>query len=196
VLRPMFEAAPSVASPLSLCRAAASGHQCANAVAAAKAYEDYKHERNERGNQNTPEDSCLTYWNPKRRSNERCALGAQDRRPIRNADALPRDVESMRAAATPSGSGINVTCGGRGRLRSLFCCKEYHGAVVVCRSLCRSNHSENHSKSFATLSAITLPSVSVVSAATKRISAARLRQFLESMIWRGGIDRVPIDARV
>jgi hypothetical protein len=108
-LRPMFEAAPSVTSPLSLCRAAASGHQCANAVAAAKAYEDYKHERNERGHQNTPEDSCLTYWNPKRREYERCALGAQDRRPIRNADALPRDVESMRAAATPSGSGINVT---------------------------------------------------------------------------------------
>jgi hypothetical protein len=75
VLRPMFEAAPSVASPLSLCRAAASGHQCANAVAAAKAYEDYKHERNERGHQNTPEDSCLTYWNPKRRITNGARLG-------------------------------------------------------------------------------------------------------------------------
>ena len=104
-LRPMFEAAPSVASPLSLCRAAASGHQCANAVAAAKAYEDYKHERNERGHQNTPEDSCLTYWNPKRREYERCALGAQDRRPIRNADAPPRDVEKHARRSDSIGIG-------------------------------------------------------------------------------------------
>ena len=36
---------------LSLWRAASPGHQWANAVAAAKAYEDYKHGRNERRQQ-------------------------------------------------------------------------------------------------------------------------------------------------
>ena len=122
-LRPMFEAAPSVTSPLSLCRAAASGHQCANAVAAAKAYEDYKHERNERGHQNTPEESCLTYWSPKRREYERARLGPKTGVQYATQTRCPAMLKSMRAAATPSGSRINVTCGGAGDFGRSFAAK-------------------------------------------------------------------------
>jgi hypothetical protein len=58
--------------------------------------------------ENTPEDHPYrTCWNPKRREYV-YAPGAQDRRPIHNADGLPRDTGSTGATATPLRSGINV----------------------------------------------------------------------------------------
>jgi hypothetical protein len=71
-----------------------------------------------------PEDA-RTCWNPKR--GHRHAPGAQDRRPVRNEDALLRDIGSTPCLATPSRSGINVT----GRVKSINrCAREAAGGFT------------------------------------------------------------------